>query len=340
MLRTCIRHVLLASITAAATACAAPPAYGPAPATGPVRGAELRATGEANLFAALARARPDWLFLGGDTATAEGLSQVLVYVDRRHVGTLGELRAIPVGGVASVRMRSEQYVRATDPRHPRQPFSAALYVVRQGEAVEAPHRPWSLAVNASLELMEASRHVKAALENDRFGDPQRLGGEWFTNTGNPRGSALGATAHYLSRRGWGVEAAATHSMTAGWTAGLDTTERQAVTADVRATEGSLMATWSTAPLRVGIGPAYGVMRTEWAGGFCGCETPATVRTSSFGVAAGAAVTVPALSRMFVEVSVRFRHYPAQEAGPYAGAFEELDAGGTVASGGVGFGLRF
>lgn len=335
-----IRSLLAVLLAATAAACTLPPASAPAPETGPVYGPELQATGEGNLFAALARTRVDWLFMGGDTTSAEGLAQVLVYVDGRYAGTLGELRTIPVAGIESVRMHGEQYVRSHDRRHPRHPFVAGIYVSRaQLAARDLPHHPFSVSVSGSFEMLESSRLVHGALVEDRFGDPQRRGGPWFDDPGARRSAGVGAALHYATRAGWGVELAAMQALDDTWAEGFDSIQNQAVSAELRATEVSVMATYSRLPLRVGIGPVYRTMQLNWASGFCACRDEQTVSTSAFGVAAGAALTAPAYSRFFVEVNARMRYYPSHDVGPYEGFFTEMDAGGMVLSGGVGLGFR-
>lgn len=340
MSRIRIRSLLAVLLAGTAAACTLPPAVGPAPETGPVYAAELQATGEGNLFAALARTRVDWLFMGGDTTTAQGLSQVLVYVDGRYAGTLGALRTLPVQGVASVRMHGERYVRAHGGGYPREPFVAGLYVARTQETSALPYHPWSVSINGSFELVEASRRVHEALVEDRFGDPQRRGGAWFDDPGARRSPQVGAALNFATRRGFGVEVAGMHALSDSWAEGFDSIQTQAVSADLRATEVSVMATYSRSPLRVGVGPVYRAMRLEWARGFCSCQDEQTVNSSAFGVAAGGAVAAPAFSRYFVEVNARLRYYPSQDVGPYEGVFTEMDAGGLVVSGGVGLGFRF
>jgi hypothetical protein len=83
-------------------------ALAPVPATAQpgrlaVSRGELQASGAANLYDALAAVRPEWLFLGGDTATARGREQVLVFVNGRHVGNLASLRLLNPASVRGMR---------------------------------------------------------------------------------------------------------------------------------------------------------------------------------------------------------------------------------------------
>lgn len=75
--------------------------------------AELESSGAANLYEAIARLRPDWLLLAGDTVDAAARQRVLVYVDGRHLGTVDAFRTLSPDAVGSVRLRSRDFVRRT-----------------------------------------------------------------------------------------------------------------------------------------------------------------------------------------------------------------------------------
>lgn len=332
--------LLLLGLAASASACAlVSPEAGGSPPQAVVRADELRATGAPDLLSAVARARPGWMLMAGDTALAADRERVLVYVDRRYAGTLERLRTIPVEAVASVRLRDEQYVRATDRRHPRTAFVAALYVARAEDARDVPHRRWSVSAGASRELMEASRLLRAGLVDEGFGDPRPQGGNWFVVDEPERTFLGGAAVNYTTPGGWGVELAALRSLAPTWTYGFRMQETGAVSAYLEGVEVSLMPTYTMSPLRVGIGPVYRALQADWRRGFCVCHDEQRVNTSALGVAAAGVLEAPAYGSYFVEVNARLRYYPSHNM-PYEGQFESAEAGGVLFSGGLGLGFRF
>lgn len=304
-----------------------------------VRAAELRATGAADLFGALARARPGWIGLAGDTASARSLERVLVYVDGVYTGTLGLLRGMPYEEVTSVRLRSEMFVRTYASRIPEQPFVAALYVWRATEPAALRQRRWTGSVSGAVELLETSGRVEQSLADAGFTERAGAGNRWFTEEVNTPTLVLGGSITHLRPSGWGVQAGAAHMLPTRAQA-VHPGTLQAVSGEVTATEGALMAVRSLGVIRLGLGPAVRMLRIDWSEGFCACRDPDSVSSTALGLAAEAIATVPIGGSYLFESGLRLRHYPSQEAGPYGDHFESLDAGGTIAWVGVGFGIRF
>lgn len=301
-----------------------------------VNRAELQATGAGNLYDAVAGTRPAWLFLAGDTADAQARERVLVFVDGRHVGNLNTLRTLNVETVGSVRVRTEQYVRRTIPRFPRQGFSAALFVSSHTLAENVFRERFSVRVRGGLQMMSQARGTSRAYKDEGFDDVPVEATHNYVDQGNETPAFVGAGVHVAVRAPFGVEVEGQHTFD-GWTYGMDYA-RAIFNGTMSSTEGAVLATFSKAPFRIGLGPAYRQTRWTYHGGFHRVGEGEKLTTSGIGGVGSLAITLPGPGRSFGEFSLRAASYA--EDSPRFGQVPPVPAGKLVVSGGFGFGVRF
>lgn len=299
--------------------------------------AEILRSGGQTLYDAIAATRPGWLAIAGeDLENPEAQARVVVYVDRRRVGDLRALRTIPAASVSQVRLRSERQVKAMDPQYPRTPFVAGMFVTTRAETAAAtPRAVFSLTMGYPAGALPT--HLREALRAEGFGGQPPERGSWFADPGEEHPLAVVGSLHYRVRGPVGVEAVGAR-MLDGWAGGYRDSGG-AVSATLTSTEVAALVTWSQPMWRVGAGPAVRSTNARWVQGFCRCFEEEELRSSAFGVAGTGAVTVPARSRVFVEVRALVRYYPSETVGPYRD-LPEIDVGGMVANMGLGLGVRF
>lgn len=295
--------------------------------------AELRDAGGANLYEAIARTRPGWLFLAGDTANAAATEQILVFVDGRHVGSLQALRTLDPRYVGSVNLRGAEFVRRTMPRFPRQEFQAALFV-----STSAPERTggerFSVRIHGGMQMISQARGTSDAYKDAGFDDVSVDRDQSWVDKASEMPPVMAVGVHVPLRGRYGVEAGAQRTFQ-GWTYGL-AYPRTVFNATLSSVEGSVLATYRTSAVRLGVGPAY--RRTAWT---YHPRRGSGDRFTSSGLGGVASLTVmlPQEGRLFGEFTLRGAHYPSQKTPAY-GEVPAVPARPTVISAGFGVGMRF
>ncbi|HEX2208181.1 MAG TPA: hypothetical protein VHG93_10905 [Longimicrobium sp.] len=328
-MRTALKYAL-ACCTLAAVLGAAPAAN----AQESVSRAELQGSGATNLFDAVARLRPDWLFLAGDTADAAARERVLVFLDGRHVGSLNTLRTVDAANVGSIRVRSREFVRRTMPRFPRQDFAAALFVSTYTPEFSARERV-SVRVRAGMQMISQARGASRAYDDEGFDDTPTEPTHNFADPGTETPATVGASVHVRLRPRLGVEVVGQHTFD-GWTSGLDYA-RGVFNATLNSTEGAVLATYTSAPFRVGVGPAYRQTNWTYHPSFLRRDPGRKLSSSGWGGAANLVITL-AQGRVFGEFALQGAHY-AEET-PRFDDVPPVPAGQNVVSSSLGLGLRF
>lgn len=338
-MRTSIRGISLASAGALALALAfAFPALAQTPASERLSRAEIQRTGAQTLYDAIVAARPSWLTISGeDLTTGEGLSRVLVYVDRRRVGDLRALRTIPADDVAQARLRGPRQVRALDPQYPRTPFVAGIFVSSYREVQAGTGPRTSASVSFGMPVSSLEQQVGAVLEREGFLGNRPEGG-WFADSGTDEPWSVVASVMHRVRGPLALEVVALRALE-GWAGGYDEPSAEALSARFTTTEAMALATYAHPLYHVGGGVAVRHSKLEWARGFCGCSEPESQASTAVGLAGSAVGTFPARSRVFAEARALARWYPSQKVGPYR-AVPESEAGGFVLGLGLGLGVRF
>jgi hypothetical protein len=302
---------------------------------------ELRGSGAATLYEAIAHLRPEWLHMGDTGAPGSSVERVLVFVDGRHVGDLQALHTIRTEQVVGVRVRSPEFVRSTMPRFPRQDYAAAVFVATRAAPVPQEGR-----LTASLDVGYSIRslaHVtRAALSDQGYTSDYREAPNGIIRSqeaGTTAPLALGATVNYGMRGGWGGALSVSHTLK-GQAAGRDPElELEAVSATLTSTEAALLVTRQAAVVRMGIGPAVRRANWRWQAAFCECDAEESSNTA-VGVAGELAVTLPLRSApVLPQLKVTGRYYPSQEA-EFSELHEPLQAGGLVVTMGVSAAMRF
>lgn len=303
---------------------------------------ELRRSQATRLYETVAELRPEWLFLGGDTAQAASRERVVVFVNGRHVGDLGALWTIQTADVASVRLRSPEYVRRTDPRFPRTEFNAAIYVATRAAPESLPQGRLTLSVEASFNLVTQASAADDALTDAGY-DQDHLevnqGVVQFQHPGTETPFSVGGTVAYAVAQPWGVALTGLYTFE-GTATGYSPDANFAASTSFTSTEGALLATRDVGQVRLGAGPAFRTVNWTWASGMCQCENEQESTSSAFGLAAeGAALLrLPGIP-VLPQVRVLARWYPSQET-EYSALGEPLEVGGVVVSMGVGLATRF
>ena len=105
----CVLTVVSLAACGGGTATSASPGAGqPAPqrSSNVVTADEIQRTGGHDLQEVLKRLRPAWFKMAPTRIQGGGIDPIVVYIDGRHVGGLGDLRDLPLSGVLSVRYYS------------------------------------------------------------------------------------------------------------------------------------------------------------------------------------------------------------------------------------------
>lgn len=293
--------------------------------------AELRSRGAGTLYEAVAALRPDWLLLAGDASDTEQAEQLVVFVDGRHVGNVLALRGLQASEVRSVRLRSQEFVRATIPRFPRTEFAAALFVATLGRReAPAPGRV-TVSVDAGVNMISAPRIVRRGIEDQGYGGTTVPTADGFLQLEDPGTgipvSTLGATVHYAATPKWGVAVMGQHTLE-GWAGGYRRENSRVVSALLTSNEGAVMVTRDANWMRLGIGPSFRMLDWNWARASCRCADEESFSNSAFGAAADAKFLLPVGSRVVPHIRIHARYYGKQETS-YSLLEEPVDAGGLV-----------
>jgi hypothetical protein len=300
--------------------------------------AELERSSAPHLYDAIAELRPDWLLLGGGPS---GVDRVLVFLDGRHVGNVLALRGIRTDQVVAVRLRGEEYVRRTNPRFPRQGFTAALYVSTRGRAT-APQGRVTISLEGGFSAHSLAHVTRDALfdagyTRDFIVGP--LGVVDFADEGTPIPPSIGIGVQYGVRGALGVEVTAQYT-TEGWAGGYSPERSEAASAFMTSAEAAVLATASRNALRVGVGPAVRIVSWRWSRGFCQCSDEEESSSLAVGAAGEVAALLPVgRSRVVPQFRILARWYPSQDPG-YTRLPDDVDAGGFVVSMGVGIATQF
>jgi hypothetical protein len=296
-----------------------------------ISAAELRARGTANLYEAVQALRPDWLLLAGDASDPRQAERLVVFVDGRHVGNVLALRGIQAGEVRSVRLRSQEFVRATIPRFPRTEFAAALFVATLSRQEAPSQGRVTLSLDGGVNLISARRIATRGLVDQGYSGktvPTLSGFRPLEDPGaaNPV-SSVGASLHYAAREKWGVALTAQHTLE-GWAGGYQRETARVVSAMLTSTEGAVLLTRDARWARLGIGPSFRMLDWSWARGSCRCSDEESFSTSAFGAAADVKLMLPVGSRVVPHLRLQARYYLNEET-EYSVLQDPVDAGGLV-----------
>lgn len=304
--------------------------------------AELERSSAPQLYDAIAELRPAWLALAGDPSTPAVANRLLVFLDGRHVGNVLALRGIRTDEVVAVRVRSQEYVRRTNPRFPRQEFTAAIYVSTRGRAASTPPGRLTVSLDAGFTARSLPQGVRDALFDAGYtGDflETPLGTVRFVDEGTEVPLSVGGGVHYQVRGPVGVGVTVQHTLE-GWAGGYDPNRSEAVSAFMASTEAALLLTASRSALRVGFGPAVRTVSWNWSRGFCQCADEEESSSTAPGAAWELAALLPvARSRVLPQFRAVARYYLAQSPS-YTRLPDDVDAGGFVLTMGVGLATRF
>lgn len=307
-----------------------------------LRQAELRGSGAATLYDAVAQLRPGWLRLGEDASPGASVEGVLVFVNGRHAGNLQVLHTLQTAEVLGVRVRTPEYVRRTDPRFPRQEFAAALFVSTRTATRSRPQGRLTLSLDAGYNVRSLARVTRDALGDQgyttNYADAPNgiIVGQEDGTTSPP---TFGATVHYRMRSGWGGALAVHHTLE-GRAGGMNPDlETSAVSATLTSTEAAVLVTREASVLRAGVGPSVRMVRWAWTDGYCNCDTEDRSSNAALGVAGEVATTLPLGSAsVFPQLKVLARYYPSQRT-EFSELDEALQAGGLVLTMGVSLAVR-
>ncbi|HEX2076647.1 MAG TPA: hypothetical protein VHG08_03030 [Longimicrobium sp.] len=302
---------------------------------------ELERSSAPQLYDAIAELRPGWLELAGDPSTPAAADRLLVFLDGRHVGNVLALRGIRTDQVVAVRVRSEEYVRRTNPRFPRQEFAAAIYVSTRGRA-SAPQGRVTISLDGGFNARSLPHGVRDGLSDAGYTRDfavTELGVVDFADEGTPIPPSIGGTVHYQVRGPMGVGVTAQHTLE-GWAGGWDPDRGEAVSAFMTSTEAAVLLTASRNALRVGFGPAVRTVSWNWSRGFCQCADEEESSSTAFGAAWEVAALLPVgRSRVVPQFRAMARWYLAQDP-TYTRLPDDVDVGGFAITMGVGLATRF
>ena len=287
------------------------------------------------LYDAIAQLRPDWLRVGDPAA----VDRIAVYVNGRHLGDARVLSTIETSQVTSARLRSADYIRATDLRLPPQEFDVAIEVATRPLERPAPTGRVTFSLDAGVDLLSLPHVLRNALADagyDRKELEAQGGVTGFDGTQLP--PSVSGSLHYAVRGGWGVAVMAQHTFT-GVGGGYSRERMEAVSAAVTSTEAVLLLSRDARAVRLSAGPVFRQVSWDWARGFCRCEDEQSENSSALGVAGEARVALPFGSRVFPAFRVLARYYPSHETA-YERLPAQVDAGGFVVTTGVSVGTRF
>lgn len=335
-----VRLLVSALVLLAALVSAAPALH--AQDSDVLRPRELRGSGQARLYDAVAQLRPNWLQFDGDSVAGEAVSRVVVFVNGLHQGDARVLYTISSADVLSARLRTAEYVRRTDPRFPRDEFDAAIYVAtRAAQAGQPAREPGRITVSldGGLSLRSLPRIMEDAFADAGY-EPSRVETDRnrvFEHGDAPRAVvSAGGAIHYQVAGAWGVELTG-HRDSKGWSGGYNPANDSAYSANVTGTEGTLLATRRVGRARLGAGAAYRQADLTWTNGFCECRDEVKSSTSAFGVAAEGTFELPLRAPVFPAFRLRARYYPSQKV-QYRSV--DLEVGGLAVSMHLSLATRF
>ncbi|MBB4635095.1 hypothetical protein [Longimicrobium terrae] len=330
----------LALLSLGACSASSGPNSSPGSASDALRGAEIRASGAADLYAAVAALRPSWLYYAVDSVGAPAEGSVLVFVDGRRAGDLRSLRGMNTAEIETVRLRSAAHVRESTIGLNDAPVTAGLYISRV-VAANRPTRPAGAGAGVSLNVGLAAAGKPADQAFDALADagydsfkeseeyfPARnrnpglmvQGGAWMGITG-----PLRADVHLIRIFPSDVKA-------------FSSREGDAV-GEVASIEGDVMLTYVARAagfdLSLGLGPAVRRVEGSWRS-----QDPTLVdrTTTGFGGAAAATASVRTGTRTLVQVQAMARRYAPQEFAEQFGGLEMKGTTFTVTLG-AGYELR-
>lgn len=304
----------------------------PAPRVDLISRAEIEATPAADAHELVQHLRPDWLIVNGQPAADE----VLVFVDGRLLGNVRALRGLSLERVGTLQLHSPSYVRETFPRFPHSDFRVAIAVSTFTQAEEARYRG-SVSLGAGMSVRSLAHQVKASA--DGLGFTHNPPVNWAD-----RGREMPVTMHLGARyalrpRLW-VAAEVQHTPRAWYGGYRHPPDAGSGLLSVSAASTEMALQLSTGGIvRATAGPALRMVRWDWRSGDCQCEEPRSHSNTALGLAVAVEATVPRSSRFFLDVGLRGRYFPSQEAGPYR-EFESIGAGGLTVTPTLGLGLRF
>lgn len=308
-----------------------------------LRERELRDNTAPTLYDAIAQLRPNWLLLGAGNTTRPTTEGVVVFVNRKHVGTLDALRAIDPRQVLAVRVHTPGYARAMDLRFPPEDFAAALFVELRRPDSERPRGRLTVSPEVGFSVLSLPDIARAALSDEGYITDLKTSSGGIVLHGDAETSnpvVLGGSVHYRMRGAWGGALGVYHTLE-GQAAGADPTRYlEAVSSRVTSTEATLLLTRQAAALRVGAGPAVRRVDWSWADAYCECDDRETSGSTAVGVAGEVVASLPVSSLpVFPEFKVLARYYPSQQA-QFSKFSEPLEVGGLVLTMGVGIATRF
>ena len=335
MKRIAFAALLLA--TAALSACASiVPGRAPAPRADAISHDEIAAaaaTGAAAAHDVVQLLRADWLIVNGQPAADE----VLVFVDRRLIGNVRALRGRRLDRVETLQLHSPDYARGVFQRFPPQEFQAAISITTFTQPEQPTYRG-AVTVGAGMAVRSISHQIRASA--DELGFEHNPPINW-----QDRGEDMPVTLHVGARYGlrprlW-LAADVDHTANAWYGGYLYRPEdggSGVVSAKAASTELALQLSMGEM-VRATVGPAVRMVQWDWRTGECACEKLQSNTTTSLGLAAAVEATIPRSSKFFLDVALRGRWYPSQNAGPYHG-FETIDVGGLTVVPTLGLGIRF
>lgn len=332
MKRIAFAALLLAS--ASLSACASiTPGRAPAPRADAISRAEIEAAGAADAHDLVQRLRADWLIAGGQPAADE----VLVFVDSRLVGNVRALRGLSLERVESLQLHSPEYAREIFSRFPPREFQAAIAITTFTRPEQERYRG-AVTIGAGKSVRSISHQLKASA--DELGFTHNPPANW-----QDRGEEMPVMLHLGARYGlrprlW-LAADVEHTPGAWYGGYLYRPEDGGsgmVSARAASTELALQLSMGEM-VRATVGPAVRMVQWDWRTGECACEKPQSNTTTTLGLAAAVEATVPRSSKLFLDVALRGRWYPAQNAGPYHG-FQSIEVGGLTVVPTIGLGVRF
>lgn len=296
----------------------------------PVSRAELARSGATDLLSALTELRPSWLS-----------ESVIVYLDGRHLGDLQVLSTLDLDAVAGVRLVSEHYVRRTDTRYPRTPFTAAIWVsTRSPRGVGAARSRNTFTLYAVAPVLGMHSRVDAALADagwNLVSVRTSSGVQYVEMGGVPYSPGIGANASLAAGAATGVELQAEY-LPRSATGRFSPRGDQPVGASYSWIDAAALATYRNWPGRYSLGPVVRLARWEWGEGFCGCDNPASSTSTGLGVAGNATAIVPVGRTVHVEVRLGLRHFFSHEVDGYR-SVPALDLSGTEGVFSLGLGLH-
>lgn len=341
-----LRSLLAAALLSlGACSAASGPGSSPGAASDVLRGAEIRANGATDVYAAVSALRPGWLYYAVDSVGAPAEGSVLVFVDDRRVGDLRSLRGMRTEGIETVRLRGPSYVRGTTIGIADAPVTAGLYISTVQSDPNAG-RPslgrMGVYVNGGLVLegMPASAAFDA-LDEAGYDDFRDETQNFPTNKYTPALTVQGGA--WMGIAGpWRGEANVLHSLPAS--VETHSYEDGTVTGDVGSTEANLMISrWGRVggwDVGIGAGPAVRRLNATWRKRV---NQNLGEPESSSSIAPGAAAAATAMVRLAGPATFNLqllgRRYAAQSIGTLGDQFDGIKTRQAVVSVTVGLGYE-